>query len=74
MVRKISFQVKSYLFHVHEMFKNSGSGVEVNLHHLHCLPVRALIPSIPNYLASPTILHYQPACHYNALQCIVYIS
>jgi hypothetical protein len=26
MVRKISFQAKSYLFNLHEMFKNSGSG------------------------------------------------
>jgi hypothetical protein len=25
MVRKISFQAKSYLFNLHEMFKNSGS-------------------------------------------------
>ncbi len=25
MVRKISFQAKSYLFSLHEMFKNSGS-------------------------------------------------
>jgi hypothetical protein len=27
MVRKIAFQVKSYLFNLHEMFKNSGSEV-----------------------------------------------
>ncbi len=26
-VRKISFQAKSYLFNLHEMFKNSGSGL-----------------------------------------------
>jgi hypothetical protein len=26
MVGKISFQAKSYLFNLHEMFKNSGSG------------------------------------------------
>ncbi len=26
MVRKISFQMKSYLFNLHEMFKNLGSG------------------------------------------------
>jgi hypothetical protein len=26
MVRKISFQAKSYLFNLHEMFENSGSG------------------------------------------------
>ncbi len=28
MIRKISFQAKSYLFNLHEMFKNSGSEEE----------------------------------------------
>ncbi len=29
MVRKISFQAKSYLFSLHEMFKNSGSVIDL---------------------------------------------
>jgi hypothetical protein len=37
MVRKISFQAKSYLFNLHEMFKNSGSDLPGN--RILCLPM-----------------------------------
>jgi hypothetical protein len=36
MVRKISFQAKSYFFNLHDMFRNSGSGLSRILSVLNC--------------------------------------
>jgi hypothetical protein len=46
MVRKISFQMKSYLFNLQEMFKNSGSGHMAQSNIIVCLEMWDLCPCL----------------------------